>query len=92
MLTWMHSQDYLYHPEGYASDPAIFNISQMESLPVTAAELWKATAKDRILSLVFHYTKEGWPIQVEESLRSFWRKKKNAGGRVCAMTNLGSGV
>ena len=63
----------------------------MESLPVTAAELWKATAKDRFLSLVFHYTKEGWPMQVEESLCSFWRKR-NAGGRVCAMMNLGSGV
>ena len=55
----------------------------MESLPVTAAELWKATAKDRILSLVFHYTKEGWPIQVEESLRSFWREKKRWWKGVC---------
>ena len=65
------------NPDGYASDPAILNISQMESLPVTAAELWKATAKTQDSEFLFHYTKEGWLMQVEESLRPFWRRRND---------------
>ncbi len=48
----------------------------MEALPVTAAELRTATSRDQTLSRVFHYTKEGWPTQLEEeSLRPFWRRR-----------------
>lgn len=39
----------------------IFNISQIEALPVTASAVRKATRKDLILSKVFQYTRLGWP-------------------------------
>lgn len=63
------------NPNGFSSEPAIFNILQMETLPVTAAELRKATCRDSTLSQVLQYTKGGWPMQVEESLHPFWRRR-----------------
>ena len=43
------------------SDPEIFNISQIEALPVTGVQLQAATRTDPVLSKVFCYTRDGWP-------------------------------
>lgn len=39
----------------------LFNISQIEALPITATEVGLATKQDRLLSKVYHYTKTSWP-------------------------------
>ena len=49
-------------------DPKVFNVSQMEALPVTVRKLRAATFSDRILSKVIRYTKGSWPSQVPEHL------------------------
>ena len=50
-------------PAEYSSEPTIFNISQIEAIPVTAMSIRQATRKDPILSKVLHHTKQGWPSQ-----------------------------
>ena len=59
-------------PEGVSSEPAVFNIAQLESLPVTSKQLHGATRTDKLLSKVLRFTREGWPKQVDQSLRPFW--------------------
>ena len=57
--------------EGASSAPTIFNIGQLESLPVTAKQLQAATCTDSILSKVRRFMKEGWPKKIDKSLRAF---------------------
>ena len=45
----------------YSAEPSIFEISQIEALPVMASVVQKATRKEPILSQVFQYTRSGWP-------------------------------
>ena len=45
-------------------DPKFFKIQQIETLPVTAAQLKTATNRDSALSRVLKYTKKGWPSEV----------------------------
>ena len=59
-------------PEGVSSEPAVFNIAQLESLPVTSKQLHGATRTDKLLNKVLRFTREGWPKQVDQSLRPFW--------------------
>ena len=49
------------NPAGYSKEPNVFNVSQIESLPVTAHNIQNAAKKDRILSKVYNYTRRGWP-------------------------------
>ena len=53
----------------------IFNISQIESLPVTSKNVQQATKKDPILSKVLRYTQDGWPAQVSEELKPYHSKR-----------------
>ena len=61
-----------------SSEPSVFNISQIESLPVTAAQVEAATRTDPILSKVLHYTKQGWPRtqQSTEALKPFRQRSQ----------------
>ena len=45
----------------------MFNISQIDALPVTVAKLRAATASDRVLSKVCRYFKHGWPPEVPDN-------------------------
>ena len=56
--------------ETTATEPSIFNISQIESLPVTV-QVQSATRTDPILSKVLNYTKKGWPNQVPDALKPY---------------------
>lgn len=56
-------------------DPKIFNISQMEALPVTVRQLRAATHSDRVLSKVYRYTKGHWPHQVPTYLCPFFNQQ-----------------
>ena len=61
--------------EGSSSEPSIFNIAQIESLPVTAARVRQASSTDPVVSKVIRYTQGGWPTEVDEGLRPFWRRR-----------------
>ena len=53
------------------SSEYIFNVCQIEGLPVTYINLKTATRQDPILSQVLNYTKNGWPDQVPDYLKPF---------------------
>ena len=42
----------------------LFNIGQIQSLPVTMDDMLKATHSDRVLNKVYHYAHNGWPGRV----------------------------
>ena len=48
-----------------------FNIGQVQSLPVTAREIQKATRRDATLGKVYRYVQEGWPSQVADELKPY---------------------
>lgn len=63
-------------PTNAVSEVKIFNISQMEALPVNTRQLRAATASDSILSKVFRYTRNGsWPHKIPPALSSFADKR-----------------
>ena len=57
-------------------DAAVFNLQQIESLPVHSAEVAQATSRDPILSKVLICLRRGWPDKVQEALLPYWRKRK----------------
>ena len=61
--------------EGQSMEPSLFNISQIQSLPVTSAELRRATNTDTVLNKVMTYTRRGWPDKISEPLRPYWRRR-----------------
>ena len=54
----------------------VFNIAQIDSLPVSSTELRAATRVDPLLSKVLRCVRKGWPENVEQNLHPFWRKSK----------------
>ena len=59
-----------------STDPAIFNLSQVESLPVTATQVQAASRTDPVLSKVLHHTTRGWPQQTAEVLKPFHHRSQ----------------
>ena len=57
--------------EGEAHEVSLFNIAQINFLPVTATQISKATQTDPSLSKILQYVKQGWPTTVPESLRPY---------------------
>ena len=57
--------------EGQCPEASIFNLAQLDSLPVTATQVEQATRTDPELSKVLEYTRYGWPKQVPEALKPF---------------------
>ena len=55
-------------------ETTLFNIAQIECLPVTAEQVQRAAARDAILSRVLQFTKNGWPTAVDESLLPYFNK------------------
>jgi len=62
-------------PSVTSEEPAIFNVSQIESLPVTAKQMQAATRTDPVLSKVFRYVKTGWPKQCDPQLKPYWFRR-----------------
>ena len=63
-------------PVGNPQDPAIFNLRQIVSLPVTANDVIAATRTDPTLRKLLVYLRRGWPESVPDHLLPFWRKKE----------------
>ena len=59
----------------YSRTPSVFNVHQIEALPMTATEVQKIIKSDPLLKKVLHYTKRGWPEQVPEALKPFSRRR-----------------
>ena len=53
----------------------LFNICQIESLPLTTGQLKQATRTDLILSKVLMFTKTSWPLQISEVLKPYWNRR-----------------
>lgn len=51
--------------------PQVFNVSQMQSLPVNVRQLRAATSTDPLLSKVYRYTRGSWPQHIPQCLRPF---------------------
>ena len=60
--------------EGSSPEATIFNIAQIDYLPVTATQIGKATRSDPLLSKVWSYTHQGWPASVSEELKPYKAK------------------
>lgn len=53
----------------------VFNVAQVEALPLTSQQIATATKKDPVLSQVFRYTQSGWPSEVAEVLLPYWNRR-----------------
>ena len=58
---------------GNPLDPTVFNISQVETLPITASELQAATCADPILGKVLNYVRQQWPHHTSACLQPYKR-------------------
>ena len=55
---------------------AMFKVSFINDLPVTAADIAAASAKDPVLTQVYQYVLEGWPqTGVKDNLYAFYQRK-----------------
>ena len=57
------------------TDVEVFNVAQVNALPVTAQQLGQATRSDPILSKVWQYTRTRWPEKVKECLKPYWNRR-----------------
>ena len=64
------------------SESTIYNVCQVEYLPVTFMQLQRATRRDPVLCKVLNYTKSGWPSHftsankvIPEELKPFWSRR-----------------
>jgi len=62
--------------EGFSPEVEAYNLSQLDSLPVTAAQLKSATAADPELSRVLGFVREGWPRRVDAKFRNYWTQRE----------------
>ena len=56
------------------SEATLFNIYQIETLPVTSTEIQRATRRDPVRSQMLHFTQNGWPVHVFGQLKTFHAK------------------
>ena len=68
---------------GHYTEPAIFNLQQLRSLPVTAKKLAMATGTDSVLSRVYRYIIRGWPQEVGASLSPYASSSRLKEGAFC---------
>ena len=69
--------------EGQSPEATIFNITQIEHLPITAAQVRHATQKDPILQRVLQFVQQGWPSEVNSELTPF----RNRAQELCVEDN-----
>ena len=56
-------------------EPTIYNLKQIDSLPITSTKLASATRTDLVLSKVYNFVTHGWPQKVEESLNCYYSRR-----------------
>ena len=60
----------------WLNSPSLFNLSQLDALPVTAAHIAAATKKDSTLSRVLRCTKTGWQLAKEDVLKPYQQRSQ----------------
>ena len=64
-------------PIGNPSDPSIFNLAQVEALPIDVSALSAATKADPVLSVVLKFLRTGWPSAVPNEILPYWHKRED---------------
>ena len=65
-----------YSPQdGLAPEATLFNLSQVDSLPVTHSDVEEATQTDDFLQKVHEYTRNHWPDEVPKDLLPYHRRR-----------------
>ena len=57
----------------------IFNIGQVQALPITFRSIQKGTARARVLSKVITYVQRGWHERVEDDLKPYKSRENEIG-------------
>lgn len=57
------------------SDVSVFNVAQIRVLPVSVAQVCKATRADSILSKVVTYLKSGWPMKFLDPVKPYFSRR-----------------
>ena len=63
------------HAEGMSLEAGIFQVQQLENLPVTTKHLKSATRNDPFLSKILIFVKEGWPVNCNADFRAYLNRK-----------------
>ena len=58
--------------ENSSAQASKVNLMQLNSIPMTSADLRQTTRKDRLLSKVYRYTLHGWPAKVDKELQPYF--------------------
>ena len=61
--------------EGAATVATLFNMSQIDVLPLGVQQLKQATQSDPVLNRVFLFTQKGWPQEIEPELRPYYHRR-----------------
>ena len=61
---------------GNYEDATVFNVAQLEVMPVQGSQVTTATRTNPILRQVLRYARTGWPDQVSESIYPYWLKRE----------------
>ena len=56
-------------------EAGIFQVQQLENLPVTTKHLKSATGNDPFLSKILIFVKEGWPVNCNADFRAYLNRK-----------------
>ena len=54
---------------------SLFNLQQIDSLPVKSEKIAQFTANDPVLSKVIILVQQGWPTQVKDELKPYHKRK-----------------
>ena len=65
----------LHQTDRTSSVPAIYNMAQIQALPVTYKNIKKCSQKDPVLSKVIRYLKSGWPAKMSDELKPYHSKR-----------------
>jgi hypothetical protein len=63
------------HIEDIDTISLIFQLSHIQHLPVDSTQIKVETEKDKVLSVVLRYTKEGWPTTITSELKPYYNRR-----------------
>ena len=60
---------------GNTEDPTIFDVAQLDALPVQASVVASSTRSDPLLSKILAWLRTGWPTRVPEPFSQYWTRR-----------------
>ena len=61
--------------DAIAKSAFLFNLQQIDSLPVKSEKIAQFTANDPKLSKVTTFVQQGWPTQIQDELKPYYKRK-----------------